>query len=83
MNKKHLLCVVLFENTEISKINEDLGDNLEEIYIKIIADKFIYEKKMIIKELHKNGILVVYTPPSRLTVNVVNKYLELKEKQFI
>ena len=83
MNRKHLLCVVMFENTELAKMHEERGDGLEDIYVKTIADKFIYEKKMIVKELQKNGILVIYTPPSRLTVNVVNKYLELKARQFI
>lgn len=83
LNQKHLLCVVLFENTEVSDIHEKRGDSLEDIYIKTIADKFIYEKKMIVKELQKNGILVVYTAPSKLTINVVNKYLELKARQFI
>ena len=75
--------MVLFENTEVSAIHEKRGDSLEDIYIKTIADKFIYEKKMIVKELQKNGILVVYTAPSKLTVNVVNKYLDLKARQFI
>jgi uncharacterized protein (DUF58 family) len=83
MNQKHVLCVVLFENTEVTNIHTQRGDSIEDIYIKTIADKFIYEKKMIIKELQKNGILVVYTQPSKLTVDVVNKYLELKARQFI
>lgn len=83
LNQKHLLCVILFENTELAKLHQDRGDDLEDIYIKTIADNFIYEKKMIVKELQKNGILVIYTAPSRLNVDVVNTYLELKARQFI
>jgi hypothetical protein len=33
--------------------------------------------------LHKNGILAVLTTPQQLTINVINKYLELKNKQSI
>ncbi|MBL7765985.1 MAG: DUF58 domain-containing protein [Chitinophagaceae bacterium] len=83
LNQRHLLCVILFENSEVNRIHELRGDTLEDIYIKTIADKFIHEKKMIIRELKKHGILVIYTPPQKLTVNVVNKYLELKAKQYI
>ncbi len=83
INHKHLLCVVLFENTEVSVRHSSISDSMEDIYINTIADKFVYEKKMIVKELQKNGILVIYTPPSKLTLNVVNKYLELKARQFI
>jgi len=83
LNKKHLLCLVLFENTEIYKIHEDRGDSIEDIYIKTIADQFNHEKKMILKELHKSGIIAIYTSPEKLTINVVNKYLELKSRQII
>ena len=83
LNKKHLLCVVLFENTELKTIHEDRGNSLEDIYIKTMADKYNYEKKMMLKELRKNGILSIYSAPSDLSVNVVNKYLDLKTKRYI
>jgi uncharacterized protein (DUF58 family) len=83
LNRKHLLCVVIFENTEVSRIHELRGDSMEDIYVKTIADQFTYQKKMIMKELIKSGILAIFTPPSKLTVNVVNKYLELKSRQII
>ena len=83
LNKKHLLCVVLFENTELKTIHTDRGDSLEDIYIKTMADKYHYEKKMMLKELRKNGILSIYSTPQNLSVNVVNKYLDLKTKRII
>lgn len=73
----------LFENTEVSSLHEKRGNQLEDIYIKTIADKFLYEKKMIVKELQKKGILVIYTAPQKLSISVVNTYLELKAKQII
>ena len=83
LNKKHLLCVVLFENTELKNIHEERGHSLEDIYVKTMADKYNYEKKMMLKELRKNGILSIYSAPSDLSVNVVNKYLDLKTKRYI
>jgi hypothetical protein len=55
----------------------------EDIYIKTIAEKYRHEKKLMEKDLHKNGILAVLTTPQQLTINVINKYLELKNKQSI
>ncbi len=83
LNRKHLLCVILFENTELKTVHENRGSDTEDIYIKTIADKYIYEKKMMLKELRKNGILSIYSAPEELSVNVVNKYLDLKSKRFI
>ena len=79
----HLLMVIFFENTELKTIIDEPAHNTEEIYIKTIAGKYYNEKHLIAKELQKNGILAVVSSPEKLTVNSLNKYLELKNKQSI
>lgn len=79
--KHHLLMVVFFENTELTELASKKADNIEQVYIKTIAEKFGYEKRLIVKELMKHGILAVLTPPEKLTINAINKYLELKTRQ--
>lgn len=77
----HLLLVVFFENTELKKLSQSTAANTEEIYVQTIAHKFIYEKKLMLKELRHAGITAILTEPANLTVNAVNKYLEIKNKQ--
>jgi uncharacterized protein (DUF58 family) len=79
----HLLLVVFFENTELKQLNEKPATDVEEIYIKTIAEKFAYDKKLIVKELAKHGIQSILTTPQNLTINTINRYLELKAKQKI
>ena len=79
--KHHLLMVVFFENTELTQLAAKKAENIEQVYIKTIAEKFGYEKRLIVKELMKHGILAVLTPPEKLTINAINKYLELKTRQ--
>lgn len=81
--KHHLLMVVFFENTELHQLSHLEAQNLEEVYIKTIAEKFEFEKRLIVKELRKHGILSVLTAPEQLTINAVNKYLELKARRAI
>ncbi|WP_025143434.1 DUF58 domain-containing protein [Pedobacter jeongneungensis] len=81
--KYHLLVVVFFENTELKSLSTDPAKDVEGIYHKTIAEKFIYEKKLMVKELNKHGILAILTPPQKLTVNVINQYLALKAQQRI
>jgi uncharacterized protein (DUF58 family) len=76
----HLLLVVFFENTELKSLIDDKATTIEDIYIKTIAEKFAFEKRLMVKELHMNGIPSVLTTPENLTVNTVNKYLELKNR---
>ncbi len=79
----HLLLVVFFENTELSGLIAKDTSDIEGIYIKTIAEKFIFEKKQIVKELQQFGIACILTAPQQVTVNTVNKYLELKARQVI
>jgi uncharacterized protein (DUF58 family) len=83
ISQYHLLLVVFFENTELRKLSETPAEDVEGIYIKTIAEKFAYDKKLIAKELTKHGIQTILTAPQNLTVNTVNKYLEIKAKQGI
>jgi uncharacterized protein (DUF58 family) len=74
----HLLLVVFFENTELKSVIESKAVKMEDIYIKTIAEKFAFDKRQMVKELHQNGIQAILTSPENLTVNTINKYLELK-----
>ena len=81
--KHHLLMVVFFENTEMDKLAHAEAYNVEDIYLKTVAEKFIFEKKLVVKELQKYGILSVLARPENLTISSINKYLELKARQAV
>jgi uncharacterized protein (DUF58 family) len=81
--KDHLLVVIFFENTELCTFLDEPAVTTEDIYNKIIAEKFSYEKKLIVKELEKYGIHSILTAPQKLSVNTINKYLELKARGLI
>lgn len=83
LNKKHLLVVIFFENSEIVDYSEEKAQNLEEIYNRTIAKKLIYEKLLIANKLKQHGIQTIMTKPEELSINVINKYLELKGKGLI
>ncbi len=80
---RHLLCVVFFQNTLLNDLRAAQPDTLEGVYIQTIADRFDYEKRQIVKELRRHGILSVLTTPANLSVDVINKYLELKARQMV
>ncbi len=78
--KNHLLVVVFFKNSELQELIHKNPENMQEIYDEIIAEKFEFEKKLIIQELKKYGIYTVYTLPENLTIEAINKYLEIKAR---
>lgn len=80
INKSHNLVVVLFKNIELEKLSRHKADRTIDIYNQIVSEKFLYEKQLIIQELQSHGIQTIYTEPSHLTVNSINKYLEVKAR---
>lgn len=83
LSKKHLVCVIFFENTEVKKLQQKETEDIKSIYVSTIAEKYIQEKKKIIKALRQNGMLSIYTTPQNLSVDVINKYIELKVNRMI
>lgn len=79
----HLVVVIFFENTELKALINEAAKSTEAIYQKAIAEKFAFEKRQIVKELNHRGIYTILTPPQQLTVNTINKYVELKARDLI
>lgn len=81
--RKHLLCIVFFENTALREYEERENESLEDIFVSTIAEKYAFEKKQIIRQLKNMGIVSILTTPQQLNADVMNKYLELKASQMI
>jgi hypothetical protein len=62
------------------QITNKKSDTIQEVYDKVIAEKFIFEKKLIVTELKKYGIHSLLTQPENLTLDTINKYLEIKAR---
>ena len=83
INTSHLLVVIFFENTELSRFALLDAKDTEEIYQQTMAKKNMQEKIRIVNELKKYGIQSILTKPEDLPLNSINKYLELKARGMI
>ncbi|MEH6704679.1 DUF58 domain-containing protein [Galbibacter orientalis] len=81
--KNHLLVVVFFDNTELDSLIKNPANSIQEVYDKVIAEKFAFEKRLIVNELKKYGIYSILTSPENLTIDTINKYLEIKARGLI
>ena len=78
--RKHLLVVIFFENTELESLINTKAESIPQIFDQTIAEQFSYDKKLMARELQKHGIQTILTKPEDLTVNTINKYLEIKKR---
>jgi len=78
--KSHLLVVIFFKNTELNDLITEKAETIQQVYDKVIAEKFAFEKRLIVNELKKYGIYSILTTPEDLTIDTINKYLEIKAR---
>ena len=83
IHKLHLLIVIFFENTEIEEFVRKEVETVQGIYTNTIAQKFLAEKRAMAQKLKQHGIQTILTRPEDLSMNAVNKYLELKSRGMI
>lgn len=80
LSRKHILVVIFFKNTELDELVSSPANDIQTIYHKTIAQKSDYDKKVMAATLEKYGIQTILTAPEDLTVNTINKYLEIKAR---
>ncbi len=78
--KNHLLLIVFFENTELKVLTEQKAQHIQDVFDRVIAEKFDHEKRLIVNELRKYGIYTVLTAPENLSMDTINTYLEIKAR---
>ncbi|MBA7548777.1 hypothetical protein ES705_41245 [subsurface metagenome] len=83
INRLHLLVLIFFENTELSRFAEQSCEDLLDIQQQTAARNFIQQKDLIFQELSQHGIQAIKTRPEDLSLNTINKYLELKARGYI
>ena len=80
LNQKHVLTVVFFQNSELQELAYQPSKSIHDVYQSAVAERMISIKSNIARELRQNGIQTVLTLPEELSINTINKYLELKAK---
>ena len=78
MARRHLVLIVFFRNRELAEMIEGHPEDTRSIYTQVVAQQYESEKYLITKKLNGYGIHTILTYPEDLTVDTINKYLELK-----
>ena len=83
LNRQHRLLVVFFEDADLKAYIATPASDTEGYYRHVIAEKFAFEKRLIVSTLKQHGIYSLLTTPGNLSIDVINKYLEIKSRQLL
>jgi len=80
INKHHVLVTVLFQNRDLETMALERPTSMREVYQSIVVEQMTELKTKIALILNQNGIKTIETMPENLSIQTINKYLELKAK---
>ena len=80
--RRHRLLVVYFENSALHDYLSTRPRSTEDYYIHVVAQQMERSQHLIMSRLSQRGILSLRTTPDRLSVDVINKYLEIKQNEW-
>lgn len=80
LNKRHVLVVIFFKNNELEEWANQSVNSMKDIIQATVAEKMTSVKWSIARELRQHGIQTILSRPEDLSINSINKYLELKAK---
>jgi uncharacterized protein (DUF58 family) len=83
ISRKHLLVMVLFKDSELMDKADQPKESVEDVYRVTLAAKQASEREEIANKLRKQGIQTISCEPEQLSVEVINKYMELKSRGII
>ena len=81
--KDHLVLVSFFHNSEFDEILNTRPNDLFGTFRKGMAEKLSNDKQLIVKELNSRGVQTILSKPEELTIDSINKYLEIKSRNLI
>lgn len=78
--KNNIVMLMLMEDERLEKMTSMLAEKEQEIFNKGVALELFKERKKIIHKLNAKGIMCMECPPEKLAMNVINKYLYIKNR---
>lgn len=79
----HLPLCVTLQDQQVVTAARRITETADQMYERTVALDLLTERRRVLESLQKMGSLVLDSAPDDLSVNVVNRYLELKSRQLL
>jgi uncharacterized protein (DUF58 family) len=76
--QRHLPLCVVISDPNITRLAAQPPRDSDAVYQRAVAEMLLDERQVVLDTLHRNGVLTLDVPADKLSVSVINKYLELK-----
>jgi uncharacterized protein (DUF58 family) len=78
--QRHLPLCVTISDPNITRFVGQPARDSQAVYTRAVAEMLLDERQVVLDTLNRSGVLTLDVPADKLTVSVINKYLELKDR---
>lgn len=83
IRRQHLPLLVTMRDPTVQRMADQVVADSPSLYQRTVAEQLLDERRLTIERLIQHGILTLDVPADELSIAVVNRYLELKERNQI
>jgi uncharacterized protein (DUF58 family) len=76
--QRHLPLCVVISDPNITRLAAQPPQSSDAVYQRAVAEMLLDERQLVLETLNRSGVLTIDVPADKLTLSVINKYLELK-----
>jgi len=81
--QRSLPLVVTISDPEVVSVSQQRPFNSLSVYQRAAAGQLLDERRLVLDQLQRQGVLTLDVPANQLSIAVINRYLELKAKTMI
>ena len=83
LSRRHLVVFVALRDPMLAEIAGRAPSTMVDLNRAIVADSFLRERDLVLTRLRRQGVFCIDAPPTRVGVDLVNRYLEIKRRELI
>lgn len=83
LSKRHLVIFVSLRDPSLNELVASRPAGLSSLNQIMVCADLIQEREQVIRRLSRRGIFCIDTPPSGLTLELLNRYLEIKRRELL
>lgn len=83
ISKNNIIMLILINDGKLDSIVSNSVENEDTLYTKGVALELKRERAMIISKLNANGIMCIECKPEKLSIEVINRYLHIKNRMLL
>lgn len=83
ISKNNIVIIVLIKDEKLEKMTSISVKKEEDAYMKSVAIEMLKDRKKLIRTLNTKGIMCIECEPEKITSEVINKYIYVKNRMHL